>query len=381
MPIASYVFSEGTLQAFDARTGKTVQEYPEAGKPHHTLLDEGVLVTVDAAHVRCLDADSGRPLWSHGASDPRHVVAGDGLVALIQGNARRGETCEIVVLDQRTGQVKWRRSDLPWAAGASRSVYYRGMLTFEVSTLNDNGPNNSIHIMSTDDGHLIRELTFLPGMQHRRQSRALFVDNRLWLLQGGRGEGDKREPIEAVSIDVATGDELARHPAGLAHCFPPVATPRFLFSGEMNLTDLETGEVDANRITKAACGTNAGWFPAHGLIYITPKHCVCWPMLRGYAALAPARPGGNPAHRPVSELEFVLESGVAAPENPSPAARERLAHVPSRRLAQRQHNVRWTRAAGNGLECGPRYYAGYPRSDSRRLARRIPTSKVLSLRP
>ena len=66
--------------------------------------------------------------------------------------------------------------------------------------------------------------------------------------------------------------------------------------------DLQTGEVDANRITKAACGRDAGWFAAHGLIYVTPKHCVCWPMLRGYAALAPERPGGNPALRPLHEI-------------------------------------------------------------------------------
>ncbi len=316
-----YVFSQDRLQAFDAGTGKTVVEYPDAGKPQHILFDEGVLITVDPSHVRCLDAESGRVLWSHTASEPRHVVAGDALVALIQGSPRRGETCEIVVLDQRTGQVKWRRSDLPWATHATRSVYHRGMLTFEVSTLNNDGPDNSIHIVSAEDGKVIREVTFLPGMNHMRQSRAMFVGDQLWLLQGGLGEGKKREPTEAAAIDVATGKELARYPAGLAHCFPPVATPRFLLSGVMDLTDLQTGQIDANPITKAACGRDAGWFPAHGLIYVTPKHCVCWPMLRGYAALAPERPGGNPANKPVEELDFVTEKGVALPENPTLASK------------------------------------------------------------
>ena len=186
-----YVFSAGTLQAFDAVTGETVQQYPDAGKPQHILFDEGVLVTVDPGHVRCLDADSGRPLWSHMASEPRHVVAGDGLVSLVQGSPRRGETCEVVVLDQRTGQVRWRRNDLPWAERATRSVYHRGMLTFEVSTLNDDGPENSIHIVSAEDGKEIRDLTFLPGMNHVRQARAMFVGDRLWLLQGGRGRGQE----------------------------------------------------------------------------------------------------------------------------------------------------------------------------------------------
>lgn len=315
-----FVFTAGKLQAIDCATGETVQEYPQPDSPQQILFDQGILVTVDGAHVRCLDAESGRALWSHGASQPRHVVAGDGLVALIQGNPRRGETCEVVVLDQRSGQVRWRRSDLPWAARATRCVYYGGMLTFEVSTLNNDGPDNSIHIVSAQDGQLIRDITYLPGMNHRRQARAMFVGDQLWLLEGGRGADDQRAPIEAVAIDVATGNEQARYEAGLAHCFPPVATPRFLFSGEMNLTDLETGQVDANRITKAACGTNAGWFPAHGLIYVTPKHCVCWPMLRGYVALAPARHGGNPATRPVSELDFRLEQQGEAPEVPETAS-------------------------------------------------------------
>ena len=48
-----------------------------------------------------------------------------------------------------------------------------------------------------------------------------------------------------------------------------------------------SGEVDARQITKAACGPDGGWVPANGLIYVTPKHCVCWPTVRGYAALAP----------------------------------------------------------------------------------------------
>jgi len=47
---------------------------------------------------------------------------------------------------------------------------------------------------------------------------------------------------------------------------PPVATERFLFAAEMNLTDLATGAADANRITKAARGRGAGLVVANGSI-------------------------------------------------------------------------------------------------------------------
>ncbi len=314
-----FVFTEGKLQALDNRTGETIRDYPEVGSPLQTLYDQGLLITVGAGTVHGVDADSGRVLWTHSASEPREIVAGDGFVGLLQGSPRRGETCEVIVLDQRSGRVRWSRGDLPWAARVSRLVYHRGMLACEVSTLDDNGPGNALYILSAEDGQVVREIPFLPGMNHMRQARAMFVDNDVWLLQGGRVSENRGFPVEATAIDVRTGNERARFPAGLAHCFPPVATPRFLLSGEMDFTDMQTGQVDANRITKAACGRDAGWFLAHGLVYVTPKHCVCWPMLRGYVALAPERPGGSPAQSDVSQIPLDLETGVLPLESGAPS--------------------------------------------------------------
>ncbi len=99
-----FVFTEGKLQALDNRTGETVREYPEVGSPVQALYDQGLLITIGAGTVHCVDADSGRVLWTHSASEPREIVAGDGFVGLLQGSPRRGETCEVVVLDQRSGR-------------------------------------------------------------------------------------------------------------------------------------------------------------------------------------------------------------------------------------------------------------------------------------
>jgi outer membrane protein assembly factor BamB len=123
-----------------------------------------------------------------------------------------------------------------------------------------------------------------------------------------------RVPIEVSSLDLSSGRTLLTHPAGLAHCFPPIASPRYIFAGVLDMTDLRTGEILANRITKAHCSTENGWVIANGLIYTTPKHCTCWPLLRGYVALAPARPGGeDPAKRPVESLVFPLEKKLPSP--------------------------------------------------------------------
>ena len=196
------------------------------------------------------------------------------------------------------------------------------MLTFEVSTLSDDGPDNAIHILATKDGQVIRDISFLPGMNHMRQARAMYVGDRLWLLQGGRDADKKGLPVEAAAIDVLTGNELARFPAGLTHCFPPVATPRFLLSGEMNFTDLQTGQIDANHITKAACGRDAGWFlaPRSGVCHAEALRVLAHAArLRGAGTRAP---GGSPAPQDPNTIPFVLEMGVSPPEQADTVRRE-----------------------------------------------------------
>jgi outer membrane protein assembly factor BamB len=308
-----FAVEQQKLVALDGATGKPLAEYPDAGSPRDVLFDQGILIAVTSDSVRALYADSCQLKWSFPASDPRYVVAGDGTVALVQGQPRRNETVEAVVLDMESGRVRWRRSDLAWLPKATRTVYYRGLVAFEVSSLSNEGPENALHILSAADGKVQLDYPFLPGMNHRRQARAMFADDRLWLLHGGKDADKQRLPIQVSAIDAGSGQVLVTHPAGLTHCFPPVMTCRYMLSGEFDLTDLATGLVDAHRITKAACGPDGGWVPANGLIYVTPKHCVCWPMLRGYAALAPERPAGGIADLKPSEMEFPLETAAAPP--------------------------------------------------------------------
>jgi len=315
-----FAVSANTLLALDAATGKQVREYPEAGQPRLLLHNDGILIVADAGAVRALDAESGRLLWKYDASDPRCIVAGDDYVGLIQGRSQRGERCALVALDKASGKLRWRQDGFPWAERVRRCVYYRDMLAYEVSSFNDNAPGNTLHILSATDGHLLWQRDFLPGMNHMRQARAMFVGDRLWILHGGKDADKKPVPLECSALDPRTGETQVTYPAGLTHCFPPVATSRYMFAGELDMTDLTTGEKDANRITKAACSRDHGWVPANGLINVTPKHCVCWPMLRGYAALAPERPEGGVADEKIEDLDFVFEKGVDAPGAGSLAA-------------------------------------------------------------
>ncbi len=308
-----FVVEQKKLLALDAGSGEVVQEYAGAGEPKEVLFDRGTLIVATKDSVRAIYADSADVRWQVSLSDPRDVVAGDDTVALIHGEPRRNEPIEAVVIDRETGQVRWKRSDLDWLPKVDRTVYHGGLVAFEVSTFNNDGPENALHLLSAETGKVQLDHPFFPGMNHARQARAMFVNGNLWLLHGGRDAEGKKLPTRVSAIDTKTGEALVTHPAGLTHCFPPVMTSRYMIAGEFDLTDLRSGEVDAHQITKAACGPDGGWVPANGMIYVTPKHCVCWPMLRGYTALASERPAGSFADMNVGEMEFPLQPGVEAP--------------------------------------------------------------------
>ena len=144
----------------------------------------------------------------------------------------------------------------------------------------------------------------------------MFLENDLWILQGGNvntSDKTKRlwEPAQISALNPLTGETRVTYPAGLTHCFPPVATANFMFAGELDMTNLKTGEIIANRITKANCSRENGWVPANGLVYTTPKHCTCWPMLRGFVAMAPATGKSSPANLPPEKIDFLFEKGPA----------------------------------------------------------------------
>jgi len=301
------VLTEGVVCALDGATGNRVRSYPEAGRPNTLLHANGKLLAVGAQEIRALDADSGGLLWKHSAAEPRYVVATDRAVFLLEGNPRRGEKQRAVCLDLASGEPRWQQDSHPWLAQVRRLVAHGDLLAFEVSTLADAKEGNAIHVASAADGRVLWSRQYVPGMNHMKQSRAMFIGDTLWVL----------EHLQCVALDPRTGEVRQKHPAGLCHCFPPVATPRFMFSGEMDLTDLATGQVDANRITKAACSRDFGWIPANGLIYTAPKHCVCWPMLRGYTALAPESPGSK-VREVVDGRRFTLEKGDEAPASQPP---------------------------------------------------------------
>ena len=321
-PIASeqWVFAtlENRLVALDARTGEIDVDYGDVRFPRGFLFDGTRVIAADEKSVRAFDAATGAERWKVVLSDPQHVIGDGQVVALTHGRIKRGEKPEAVVLDAESGEVKWAR-DYPWLIRTTRTVLAKGQLVFEVSTLNDHDQGNGIHVVAADTGRHLWSKEYPPAMNHARQARALLLEDDLWILHGGKTNTDDKENIvrnqpKISALDPLTGAVRVTHPAGLAHCFPPVCTPNYMFAGELDMTDLSSGEIIANRITKANCSRESGWIPANGLVYTTPKHCTCWPMLRGFVAMAPDSPLGTAANKPLDQIDFVLEKGPAIPD-------------------------------------------------------------------
>ena len=320
-PIASQEWLFASLQnrlvSLDAKTGEVDVEFPEVRFPRGFLFDGTRVIAADDQSVRAFDTQSGKEIWNFGSPKPRNVIADGQVVAFLQGDVKRGEKAVSVVLDAKSGETKWMRDDYPWLIRTTRTVLAKGQLVFEVSTLNDHDDGNGIHVVSAATGEHRWSKEYPPAMNHARQARAMFLEDDLWILHGGKSNTVDKENIvrhkpKVTALDPMTGEVKVTHPAGLAHCFPPVCTPNYMFAGELDMTDLNTGEVIANRITKANCSRESGWIPANGLVYTTPKHCTCWPMLRGFVAMAPAAPLGTAANRPLDQIDFILEKGPAS---------------------------------------------------------------------
>ena len=325
-PVATekYLFAVASasqgLVALDGATGEIVRSFPEIKSPRDMVQHKGTIVATAEDAIYGFSAETGKLLWKRDSSSPRTIVAGGDRVSYIQGEPRKGEKSEAVTIDLYTGDVLWKNADYPWLDKVKRSVMYGDQLTYEVSSFTNSDADNGIHVVSAENGKLEWEKTYAPGMNHNRQARALFIGDKVWIQHGGKLNYEdktkaKFQPVEVTSLDRKSGAAEKSYQAGLGHCAPPVATVNMMFSGVVEMTDLRTGKLLVNSISKSNCSRENGFIPANGLIYTTPKHCTCWPMLRGYVAMAPKHQGKDlgayPPSLPEKEIEFKLTPGSA----------------------------------------------------------------------
>jgi outer membrane protein assembly factor BamB len=322
-------FPTRNLVALDAVTGEIAYSFPEIKNPTELVQHKGIIVATAEDAVYAFSHLTGEIVWKNESTDPRAIVSGGDQVGYIQGDPRKGEKAEAVAVDLYSGETLWKNNEYPWLAKVQRTVMFGDQMSYEVSSFTDFDTETGIHLVDAKTGKLQWEKLYSPGMNHARQARSLFIGDNLWIQQGGKEQYPDREtkvkfqPVEVTSLNPKTGETQRTLAAGLGHCAPPVATVNMMFSGVVEITDLKSGEMMVNSITKSNCSRENGFIPANGLIYSTPKHCTCWPMLRGYVAMAPDHPlvekNEYIPSRPASEIEFPLVKGSAGPDPDAPA--------------------------------------------------------------
>jgi outer membrane protein assembly factor BamB len=273
-----YLAEAGELAEIDARSGAPVAVLGALREPRDILLDRGVLVASDADAVRAWDPATRGLRWTAEVDARRLAASGGALFAVT--------ATEVVKLDLATGKVAWRTPDADAGLALSLTAH-DGLLVLEKSTLRDDGAGAGIRVYGADDGALRWARDYVPDMTHYREARAYFARGLLW-IQGGK---DK-----ILGLDPKSGSERQAWTSRGKHCASPVATERFFMAPECEFTDFETGQRTRSRIFKSAC--RLPFIPANGLLYTFPVQCECFPMLRGYMALAPGEPPAGLAALP-----------------------------------------------------------------------------------
>ncbi len=364
---------DGVFKAHNATNEKLDQTYEQAGTPLLVRLVKdgdgpGTLVLADMTSVRALDAGSGKLLWKQTASLPMHLVADASGVYYITGDFVKQEAVEIFARDLKTGKVLWQRSDFtdpcPWPALAVGISKGYDMLAFELQVprrwpggykeyykKNPKARKGGIIVLSAKNGSTVNDKLESGGAaaRHGEWNVAYWVNHNLLRNANVMKDKDQRSGIvmnpvsdltkETIFDDNAVGDR------GFGHCYPPTITERFYIYGQLNFTDLKTQQHSANQITRGGCGMRVGYLPANGLLYVHPKHCVCFPMLDGNSALAMAYPSSpTPTHPLVKGSAFGATGAPADPAREWPMYRHDASRTGAvAREVPTQLKVLWTR--------------------------------------
>jgi outer membrane protein assembly factor BamB len=331
---------DGVFTAHDAADEKRKVAYREAGTPLLVrLVPDGptgaTLVLADRESVRALDAVSGRLLWKERASLPQHLVADREGVYYISGDFVQQEAVEIVARELKSGKMRWRRSDFtdpcPWPALAVGCSMGYGMLAFELQVprrwpgghkeyykQHPKARKGGIIVLSAKDGSTVNETSSGgAAARHGEWNVAYWVNQSMLRNSDLKGTGQRSgivmNPISDLTKSI-TFDDNDVGDRGFGHCYPPTITERFYIYGQLNFTDLKTQQHSSNQITRGGCGMRVGYLPANGMIYVHPKHCICFPMLDGNSALAMAYPSSPaPSHPLIRGPAFGIAGPTADP--------------------------------------------------------------------
>jgi len=331
----------GPLVALDGATGRTVQNFDQAGRltddPKQTALRwcEGTLLVIAGGALYAIDARSGALRWKHseakGSLYFHSASAKDGKVfAAVADPADEAasrwpivKAQEIICLDLATGRPVWRNAEIKGFC-VGQLVYAGGNLAVFGSGAIGGGEEPFIGNIRASDGKLLWHATF--KKQYNRFGYNLLVrDGVIYYADAWR----------LYAHDMLTGQETRPFDdSGYnMRCNRFCATDAYFIYGLVAFVDRDwRGRFQS--ITRSGCAMGA--VPANGMMYFTPNACGCITQLRGHIALS-----SEPLREPVPDAQR-LERGTPAAKAPTAPVEGRPAAVPAGPVAedwQRQYRT------------------------------------------
>jgi outer membrane protein assembly factor BamB len=293
---------DAPVTALDAATGRILQTCEGTERTDEILCSDDILVlrlrgaSGKSDSVAALRADTGERLWQEPA---------DGILAL---SLAVGNDCvffhnnrEIVCLDLRTGEQRWRTPSKgagggPWSAGATLVVDPdRKIVLFTTP--------KKLEAFSTRSGESLWTGSGGRGPGVAGPPDLFVADGLLWCAGPDRRYGTsqwlKNEATETVTVkeglDPLTGKvkrtvEITNliSPGHHFRCYRSKATERYLLWPKrgVEFLDLKSDNHMRHDWLRAPC--QLGCMPCNGLLYVPPHQCFCYPgvKLNGFNVLA-----------------------------------------------------------------------------------------------
>ena len=322
------------VSQLDARTGEILKTYDGTEKTCEILYVDGTLVLSvlagDGVKVMTVDASTGEKLWETEKTydgttvdyfkrqamrgrmkvselDPTLNTATDGeSIAFIDGP-------DIVCLDFKTGREKWRSTfpltDADLSAGGinnSEGNLWLGTMIVKDGVVLHASPSR-LAAFSADSGeHLWSQPKKYLGHLWYEWKDVFVINGLAWSwsaeLDSGPLEGSNRGsrwPVSVNGYDLHSGEVKKEVSLGRIfkthhhhRCYRNKATPRFILASRRGTeyVNLHGGPHVVDNWVRGIC--HLGMMPANGLHYAPTHPCVCYSeeKLRGFNALAPARP-------------------------------------------------------------------------------------------
>jgi len=268
----------GPLVALDAATGRTLKTH-DGQSPTSVARFRETLILSGGGPIRSLDPATGKILWRSEA---------DGAFALGDNRVFCLTRKTLVCLEAASGKVVWQK---PPPGGRRRLIlrgHHRGVLLLAESKGPDTG---AVHVVSADDGkHLWSKAYNTPPKGYGRDPLA--ADGLIWLhVREDQAAGIGWRGLDRRSGEVRKRINYPEHWAGKVRqrCYPNRTAGRFLVTGKDPLyVDRDSGAVHVVKLSRGTC-RGGGFLFANALVYTGPQLCHCYPMLRGFVALAAGR--------------------------------------------------------------------------------------------